>query len=227
MKRLTTDNPKDNVENALNLFYIKDRETWVRGGGPWPEYADVSLFDFTRQTVKTHIPDADLPEDDDNLSMMMSEWLYDGTDTAEGLIALLYTAAWSYAELRHRLAEYEDTGLEPKEIKELIHIARAGCASISRRSSEPIWSATPVKSRSVNDGTGGQGSTSESCGGGIGMKYEKNGRESRRCTLFYCDRRKGNFCCADCPKPCRNRCLNSPEKCGQMKKGKGYARTDC
>ena len=33
MKRLTTEKPQGNVENALNLFYIKDKETWIRGGG--------------------------------------------------------------------------------------------------------------------------------------------------------------------------------------------------
>lgn len=117
MKRLTTDTPKDNLEAALNLFYIKDHETWVRGGGPGPEYADVSLFSFIRDVVKTHIPDVELPEDDDDLSNMMPEWLMDGIDSAEGIVALLYTAAWAYAELRHKLMRYEDTGLEPEDIK--------------------------------------------------------------------------------------------------------------
>lgn len=112
MKRLTTDNPKDNIENALNLFYIKDRETWVRGGGPGPECADVSLFDFVRDVVKTHIPNVELPKDDDNLSMMMDEWLFDGPDTAEGVVALLYAAAWAFAELRERLKKYEDSEQE-------------------------------------------------------------------------------------------------------------------
>lgn len=64
MKRLTTDNPKDNIEAALNLFYIKGHETWVRGGGTGPEYADVRLFDYTRQLIKAHIPDVDLGMDD-------------------------------------------------------------------------------------------------------------------------------------------------------------------
>ena len=31
--RLTTDNPQNNVETALNLFYIKDGETYVRVAG--------------------------------------------------------------------------------------------------------------------------------------------------------------------------------------------------
>lgn len=114
MKRLTTDNPKDNIETSLNLFYVKDHETWVRGGGSAPEYADVSLFDFTRRLVRTHIPDVELPEENDDLSMLMAEWLFDGPESAEGLIATLYAAAWAFAELRHRLATYEDTGLEPE-----------------------------------------------------------------------------------------------------------------
>lgn len=117
MKRLTTDEPKDNIQAALNLFYIKDHETWVRGGGPGPEYPDVSLFDYTREIIKTHIPDVELPSDNDDFSMMMAEWLLDGPENAEGVVAMLYTAAWAFAELRHRLAAYEDTGLEPKEIK--------------------------------------------------------------------------------------------------------------
>ena len=33
MNRITTDHPSDNIETALNLFYIKNGETWVRGGG--------------------------------------------------------------------------------------------------------------------------------------------------------------------------------------------------
>ena len=114
MKRLTTDNPQDNIETAVNLFYVKDHETWVRGGGTAPEYADVSLFDFTRRLVRTHIPDVELPEENDDLSMLMAEWLFDGPESAEGLIATLYTAAWAFAELRYRLAAYEDTGMEPE-----------------------------------------------------------------------------------------------------------------
>lgn len=122
MKRLTTEMPKDNLETALNLFYIKDHETWVRGYGPAPEYADVSLFDLTRDIVKTHIPEAELPEDDDALSNMMPEWLMDGIDSAEGIVALLYTAAWAYAELRHKLMRYEDTGLTPEEIRNALDV---------------------------------------------------------------------------------------------------------
>lgn len=47
MKRLTTDTPKNNLEMALNLFYVKDKEVWVRGYGK--NGADISMFDLSRR----------------------------------------------------------------------------------------------------------------------------------------------------------------------------------
>ena len=116
LTRLTTDVPKDNVENALNLFYVKDGWTWIRSGGPAPDYADMPLHDFVRMLVKSNIPEVELPEDNDALSDLMCDWLTYDPDSAEGIISLLYTVGWAFAELRHRLAAYEDTGLEPEEI---------------------------------------------------------------------------------------------------------------
>ena len=37
MKRLTNDNPQNNTETALNLFFVKDGQAWVRRGGPEPD----------------------------------------------------------------------------------------------------------------------------------------------------------------------------------------------
>ena len=113
MKRLTTNCPDDNLDAALNLFYIKDFETWVRGGGDGPDYPDIRLYDFIRKAAKILLPDLDFPMDDDGVDYAMGELLLDGPDEPTGLLALLYTAAWSYAELRGRLMQYEDTGLEP------------------------------------------------------------------------------------------------------------------
>ena len=117
MKRLTTNCPDDNLDAALNLFYIKDFETWVRGGGDGPDYPDIRLYDFIRKAAKILLPDLDFPMDDDGVDYAMGELLLDGPDEPTGLLALLYTAAWSYAELRGRLMQYEDTGLTPEEIK--------------------------------------------------------------------------------------------------------------
>lgn len=113
MKRLTTNCPDNSLDAALNLFYIKDFETWVRGGGDGPDYPDIRLYDFIRKAAKILLPDLDFPMDDDGVDYAMGELLLDGPDEPTGLLALLYTAAWSYAELRGRLMQYEDTGLEP------------------------------------------------------------------------------------------------------------------
>ena len=119
MKRLTTNCPDNNLDAALNLFYIKDFETWVRGGGDGPDYPDIRLYDFIRKAAKILLPDLDFPTNDDGVDYAMGELLLDGPDEPTGLLALLYTAAWSYAELRGRLMQYEDTGLTPEEINDL------------------------------------------------------------------------------------------------------------
>lgn len=118
MKRLTTNCPDNNLDAALNLFYIKDFETWVRGGGDGPDYPDIRLYDFIRKAAKILLPDLDFPMDDDGVDYAMGELLLDGPDEPTGLLALLYTAAWSYAELRGRLMQYEDTGLTPERCAE-------------------------------------------------------------------------------------------------------------
>ena len=118
MKRLTTNCPDNNLDAALNLFYIKDFETWVRGGGNGLDYPDIRLYDFIRKAAKILLPDLDFPMDDDGVDYAMGELLLDGPDEPTGLLALLYTAAWSYAELRGRLMQYEDTGLTPERCAE-------------------------------------------------------------------------------------------------------------
>lgn len=120
MKRLTTNCPDNNLDAALNLFYIKDFETWVRGGGDGPDYPDIRLYDFIRKAAKILLPDFDFPMDDDGVDYAMGELLLDGPDEPTGLLALLYTAAWSYAELRGRLMQYEDTCMTPVEVSTLV-----------------------------------------------------------------------------------------------------------
>lgn len=119
MKRLTTNCPDNNLDAALNLFYIKDFETWVRGGGDGPDYPDIRLYDFISKAAKILLPDLDFPMDDDGVDYAMGELLLDGPDEPTGLLALLYTAAWSYAELRGRLMQYEDTEMTPGEVKSM------------------------------------------------------------------------------------------------------------
>lgn len=42
---------------------------------------------------------------------------------------------------------------------------------------------------------------------------------TRRCKIFNCDRRHGHYCCSHCEHKdgCKNRCLNSPERCRQSR----------
>lgn len=134
MKRLTTNCPDNNLDAALNLFYIKDFETWVRGGGDGPDYPDIRLYDFIRKAAKILLPDLDFPMDDDGVDYAMGELLLDGPDEPTGLLALFYTSAWSYAELRGRLMQYEDTGLEP-----------AMCANYKTFEDEAISKGVPFK----------------------------------------------------------------------------------
>lgn len=52
----------------------------------------------------------------------------------------------------------------------------------------------------------------------------------RKCRLFNCDRKHGNFCCEDCEDKqsgkCKNPCLNGPLRCGQAYNGKRRNRKD-
>lgn len=109
MKRLTTDKPESNLETALNLFYAKDGEAWVRGGGEEPEYKDVTLYDYIRAAIRKNL-DVNVSDisNEDLAEVIYESWLFDGNTTIEGLIATLYTAAWAFAELRERLKMYED-----------------------------------------------------------------------------------------------------------------------
>lgn len=124
MKKYTpivTDNPRDNIEAALNLVFAKNKDVYVRGYGPAPDFKDVSLCEMTRDILRRYCPETMKNEwlnDDVELSCATAEWLMDGTDTMEGVVALLYTMAWAFAETRERLRMYEETRLSPLELKD-------------------------------------------------------------------------------------------------------------
>lgn len=110
MDRLTTDKPSTNLMTALNLFYAKDGQAWVRGGGPEPDYKDCTLDDYIWATMcgvlDPGVPITRLPDED--IGELMADWLMDGHCCIPGLIAHLYTAGWAFAELRARLKKVED-----------------------------------------------------------------------------------------------------------------------
>ena len=123
MERLTTDTPKNNLEMALNLFYVKGKEVWVRGYGK--DGADISLFDLSRDLTRWNCPYVDLDISDDSFSMMMAEWFWEDVESFEHVLALLYQAAWVCAELREHLKQFEDTGLSPEKVSWMKEVVEA------------------------------------------------------------------------------------------------------
>ncbi len=134
MKRLTNDNPQNNTETALNLFFVKDGQAWVRRGGQEPNCPDVSLCDFMRRILRSNEIDVD-GSSDQELSDALFDMLFYGVDTADGLIALLYSAGWAFAELRERLKAYEETDLTPQVIKSVLN-QDLSCVKIAKAYSE-------------------------------------------------------------------------------------------
>ena len=116
MKRLTTDNAfeMDMVQLAFNQVYIKDGWTWYRNG---PD-DELSACDLIRSAAET-LGAEPTPLNDEELSDLLTDWLYYGVDEVEGVLGVLYRALWAMAEIRARLSRYEDTGLMPEEIAEL------------------------------------------------------------------------------------------------------------
>lgn len=106
--RLTTDTPQGNLEQALNLFYAKDGETWVRGYGE--NGADITLLDLTRKLIRQYAQPDEVSEtmSDEDVMFAMVDWQYAGTSSMEGVLALLYLAGWVCAELRECLKHIED-----------------------------------------------------------------------------------------------------------------------
>lgn len=106
---IITDAPETNVSNALNLFFVRNGEAYVRGYGENGE--DISLIDFVKRiAIIQAIP---IPYE---ISEYLTDCLYDGPESEEGLLALFYTAAWAFAEIRERLKECEESELEPEEV---------------------------------------------------------------------------------------------------------------
>lgn len=126
MKRLTVNkDTKDMtmVELAHNCCYVKDGEAWYR------DYdKDISARDFIRRIMVKHgywkenedgiLASQELLKDE-TFDDTMIDLLQFGEEDQEGLIALFYRNLWAMAELRDTLKEYEDTGLEPIQIKHI------------------------------------------------------------------------------------------------------------
>lgn len=126
MKRLTTDDSQS-ILYGLNLFFVKDGEVWIRGGGPEPDYQDCTLVDYIGRVAETHHLDI-VSRDAEHLGDEMYDCLQYGTDELEGVVALLHAAAIQAAEMRGRLADIEDIlgdSYDLDKLRELLEAVRA------------------------------------------------------------------------------------------------------
>ena len=127
MKRLTTDDEMS-IMFSLNTFYAKDGEVWVRGGGPKPDYKDVTLVEWIRSAASKHGL-AFTADDPENLGDEMYDALQDGDETVEGILALMHAAAVQAAEMRGRLHPIENIlgdDYDLDRLRELVEADRAG-----------------------------------------------------------------------------------------------------
>ena len=104
--RLTTDNPVDNFQTALNFTDVSE-DGWV-----WLRQPEIALTEYARQLVKGHGSSIDLGCNDMELSESLTDHLFDDPkQSIDGLIAEHYTILWAYATLREKLKWYEDAGI--------------------------------------------------------------------------------------------------------------------
>lgn len=106
MKRLTTDDT-ESILFGLNLFFVKDNEVWIRGGGPDPDYQDCTLTDWINRAAAAQGIELDA-DGAESLGDIMYDCLQYGADATEGILALLHAAAVQAAEMRGRLEMMED-----------------------------------------------------------------------------------------------------------------------
>ena len=126
MERLTV----GELNQFINVFYGKNGQAWVRGGGPGPEYEDCSLYDFIREIAPKH--GVKVEQENEELDWQMCDMLADGPETKEGLIAFFYSAVVQAVEMRERLRMIEEVlcGDENKfdidRLRELMEADKAG-----------------------------------------------------------------------------------------------------
>ena len=103
--RLTSNLPAEKLgmtELALNNCYVKDRQTMYR------DYeAEYDVHDLIKRAAKALGIEINT-EDSYDLDLVLFDWLEEGYDTPQGIIALLFSMFWSKAELYNRLKELED-----------------------------------------------------------------------------------------------------------------------
>ncbi|WP_283606525.1 hypothetical protein [Faecalispora anaeroviscerum] len=128
MERLTTDNPQSNMESAHNIFSIKEGTTVCC---LTEDSHEITLYDFMRHCAEVlHCSISYDDESDDDIGEFLTDQLFDGLNSPEGILAHFFTTAWAFSELRAKLKAYEDTGLSPEEVIQVNDFSHSQCARL-------------------------------------------------------------------------------------------------
>lgn len=106
MNRLTTDTPNGNFETMMNFAYAKNGEVWLRGAD---DGQDAELCAYIAKRA-FYLELCGITNKDDVIEAC-------GAADCFCELGALFAAATQAAELRARLAAYEDTGLEPEKVR--------------------------------------------------------------------------------------------------------------
>ena len=103
MNRLTEDDVKEMgmFELSHNQVFVRNHEAWYRDYDMEMTARDLARAMFARNGIEC-------PADEGEFDEYMLELLQDGYETIDGMIAMLYNALWSMADVREILKKYED-----------------------------------------------------------------------------------------------------------------------
>lgn len=115
MNRLTTDTPHGNCETMMNFAYAKNGEVWLRGAD---DGKDAELCAYIAKRA-LYLELCGITNKDDVIEAC-------GAADCFCELGALFAAATQAAELRARLAAYEDTGLEPEQCAKYAQAEKEG-----------------------------------------------------------------------------------------------------
>lgn len=115
MNRLTTDTPHGNFETMMNFAYAKNGEVWLRGAD---DGKDDELCAYIAKRA-FYLELCGITNKDDVIEAC-------GAADCFCELGALFAAATQAAELRARLAAYENTGLEPEQCAKYAQAEKEG-----------------------------------------------------------------------------------------------------
>lgn len=118
MNRLTVNKPVKDMgmyELAHNSCFTKDGEAYYRDFS-----REISARDFARELYEAYSVYEPTEDDDELDEELMNDLFFEPKELQAGLIALFYRNLWAMADLYERLKQYEDTGLMPDQVMNLL-----------------------------------------------------------------------------------------------------------